>query len=127
MQTYEAVLRDVSSQAVTDAAKRFMNGDVPGQSKTFAPSVAEFVQEARNLEEYIALRNRPRIPGHVYRPGPLKPFEVRAEKARAENADRPVLFEDIGFDQFRKMCSDKNLPMGSKWVACLGTIYGPVR
>jgi hypothetical protein len=62
MGTYEAVLQDVTSQAIIEAAQRFTAGDVPEQSRTFAPSVAEFVQQARRQEEHISIRDTPRLP-----------------------------------------------------------------
>lgn len=62
MATYEAALRDVTSQAVIEAAQRFTCGDVAGQNRTFAPSIAEFVQEARRIADLIPYRNRPRLP-----------------------------------------------------------------
>lgn len=62
MGTYEAVLRDVSGQAVIEAAQRFTAGLVPDQSKTFAPSIAEFATEARRLHELIPYRYLPRLP-----------------------------------------------------------------
>lgn len=63
MGTYEAVLRDVSGQAVIEAAQRFTAGLVPGQNTTFAPSIAEFATEARRIDGVIPYRNRQRIEG----------------------------------------------------------------
>lgn len=125
MKTYEAVLADATSQAVVEAALRFTSGDVKDQSKKFAPSVAEFVEEVRRRQEYIDVRNRPRLPAPTYTPGPLAPFQVKRQKALAENAHLPVLVEDCTFDQFRHLSLTKQIPVGAKWVACLGTIYGP--
>lgn len=62
MGTYEAVLRDVTSPAVIEAAQRFTSGLVPSQSATFAPSIAEFAQEARRVDGVIPYRNRERLP-----------------------------------------------------------------
>ena len=76
MGTYEAVLQGISPQAVTEAAQRFTMGDVQGQSKTFAPSIAEFVAEARQRQEYIDLKARPPLPAPRYFPGPLAPFQA---------------------------------------------------
>lgn len=61
MGTYESVLAGMSSRAVIEAAQRFVMGDVQGQSKTFAPSVAEFVAEARKRQEYLELLARPKL------------------------------------------------------------------
>lgn len=56
------MLRDVSAAAVIEAAQRYTMGDVPGQNRTFAPSVAEFVQEARKVENIIPMRGRAALP-----------------------------------------------------------------
>ena len=124
MGTYEAVLQGISPQAVTEAAQRFTMGDVPGQSKTFAPSIAEFVAEARQRQEYIDLKARPRLPAPRYFPGPLAPFQVRQEKRRAENADRPVIEANVPLDRFIALSRAKQLPVGAIWVATMG-ILGP--
>jgi hypothetical protein len=55
----------VSSQAITETAQRFISGDVPDQSRTFSPSVAEFVQEARRWASLIPYRDRPSLPPPV--------------------------------------------------------------
>lgn len=125
MGTYEQVLQGLSPQAVTEAAQRFTMGDVEGQSKTFAPSIAEFVTEARSRQEYIDLKAKPRLPAPRYFPGPLAPFQVRQQKRLAENAHLPVLFENISYDQWRKMSIAKEIPVGAKWIASSGIVYGP--
>ncbi|TRD03813.1 hypothetical protein FJV76_14350 [Mesorhizobium sp. WSM4303] len=124
MGTYEAVLANMSSQAVIEAAQRFIMGDVSEQSKTFAPSIAEFVAEARRRQEFIDLKAKPRLPAPRYFPGPLAPFQVRQQKRLAENAHLPILFENISYDQFRKMSAAKEIPVGATWCS-LGIVYGP--
>lgn len=62
MKTYSAVLRDINSQAIIEAAQRFVTGEVSGQSKTFSPSVAEFCTEARRMADLLPFRNRPALP-----------------------------------------------------------------
>jgi len=122
--TYEQALTGVGDAAVDEACRRFISGDVEGQSKTFAPSIAEFVTEARRRQEYIDLKARPRLPAPRYFPGPLAPFQVRQQKRLAENAHLPVLHENIAYDQFRKMSAAKEIPVGAKWTSA-GIIYGP--
>lgn len=122
--TYKLALQDLSSQAVIEAAQRFVMGDVQGQSKTFAPSIAEFVAEARQRQELLALKARPRLPAPRYFPGPLAPFQIRQQKRLAENAHLAILFENISFDQFRKMSRAREIPVGAKWCS-LGIIFGP--
>jgi len=62
MQTYEAVLADVAPQAVIEAAHRFTTGAVEGQNRTFAPSVAEFVHEARRIAGVLPHRGKKALP-----------------------------------------------------------------
>lgn len=118
----------LTDQAIIDAAERFSAGDVQDQSPKFAPSAPEFVAEARRRQEILDIYARPRItPPPVCRPGPLAPFEIKRQKALAENANRPVILEDASLDVFRKMSKAGELPAGSKWIAVLATIYGPER
>ncbi len=126
MGTYEAVLRDLSPQAVIEAAQRFTMGDVNGQSKTFAPSIAEFVAEARQRQEYIDLKAKPRLPAPKYFPGPRAPFQIRQQKVLAEYSNRPTLFENVSYDQWRKLSANKEIPVGAVWCS-LGIVFGPVR
>lgn len=125
MLTYDQALSGVSDRAVSEAAQRFRRGDVAGQSKTYPPSVPEFVAEARKHQEYLDIKARPRLPAPEYRRGPLAPFQIAKQKALAENANRPVIVEDASLETFKAMSTAKQLPEGSKWVASLGVIYGP--
>lgn len=84
--TFEEDLTGISNQAIVEAAQRYRRNEIPGQNETFAPSVAEFVTAARRQEEYISIRNRPRIAGPPIRPLPQSaPVQRRtdAERARA--------------------------------------------
>jgi hypothetical protein len=128
LDTYEQQLAVVSTEAVERAVRRFLAGDVEGQSKRFAPTMAEFMSEARDGEEYLAILNRP--PAAIalpYRGDPdnLAPFEKRIAKSKASHAHLPILHEDISFDQWRKLSASRAIPVGAVWVACLGTVYGP--
>lgn len=127
MGTFEAVLASASSQSIIEAAQRFSSGLVEGQSMKFAPSSAEFAAEVRKRQEFIDIKSRPRLsaPMPTYRPGPLAPFEIAKQKALSANSHLPVLFEDINYDQFRKLSAAKEIPVGAKWVASLGIVYGP--
>ncbi|TGW04916.1 hypothetical protein EN788_50215 [Mesorhizobium sp. M2D.F.Ca.ET.145.01.1.1] len=124
MATFEMATSGLSSQAVIEAAQRFTMGDVQGQSKTFAPSVAEFVTEARQRQEYINIKARPALPPPRYFPGQLAPFQVRQQKRLAENAHLPILYENKTYDEWRRLSMEKKLPTGATWCS-LGIIYGP--
>ena len=121
----EKVVGNLSDQAVANAAGRFMAGDVQGQSMTFPPSVPEFVQQVRKCQELVDVAARPRLPSPKYQPGPLAPFQVAQQNKLAENSHLPVLFDDINFEQWKRMSAEKQVPVGSKWVAMLGIVYGP--
>lgn len=54
--TYDQALDGVSDLAIERAALKFISGQVEGQNKTFAPSVAEFCSEARKTPYLV---NRP--------------------------------------------------------------------
>jgi hypothetical protein len=47
--TYEKALGGVPDQAISRTAAAFIRNEIPHQSATFAPSVAEFVQAARRV------------------------------------------------------------------------------
>lgn len=123
--TLQNLLRGADDLAIVSAAERFAAGKVPGQSKKFAPSTPEFCDEVENQRGYIDLMSRPRIAPPAYRSGPLSPFELKRQKAFADNAHLPVLFESVTYDEFRKMSAQRQIPTGAKWVAILGTVYGP--
>ncbi|WP_146211827.1 hypothetical protein [Mesorhizobium loti] len=124
LDSYMQQLASLSTEAVVRAVRRYLSGDVPEQHMTFAPSVPEFVREARASEEYLRLLNAPKRPALEYHRGNLAPFEIMSNKRKAENANRPVLHEDVSVEQFRSFSAARQLPVGAKWVA--GVIYGPV-
>src|SRR5690349_14870866 len=78
--TYDQALFGVSDQAICETAQRFTCGEVKDQSRTFAPSVAEFVQEAKRWASLIPFRNRPALPAPV-RSEPHR-FDDRATRIR---------------------------------------------
>ena len=86
LKTYSAVLRDISSQAVTETAQHFICGEVNGQSRTFAPSVAE-VQAARKV---IAAFELPENKGK----GAIKVDGRMVELLHAEIARQTVALAD---------------------------------
>lgn len=123
MLTFEQALIGLGDPAIIEAAGRFITGDVQGQSKTFAPSVAEFVAEARRRQELIAAKGK-EVKALTFFRGPLAPFQVRQQKRLAENAHLPILHENITYDQWRKMSAAREIPVGATWCS-LGIIYGP--
>lgn len=125
MGTYEAVLQGLSPQAVTEAAQRFTMGDVQAQSKTFAPSIAEFVTEARKRQDIIdTLARKPKQLVH-YRNDHLRPFEILRQKALTKFQDCPIIKEDVGHTEFQAMSKAQQVPVGGGWCAATCTVYAP--
>jgi hypothetical protein len=115
----------LSDEALISAADRFAAGDVKDQSKKFAPSAPEFVEEARRRDELLKVLARPRLPPPTYQRGPLAPYQIATQKKWAENAHLPVLFTDIDFNKWKALSAAKDVPAGAKWVASLGVVFGP--
>lgn len=131
-QNYELLLASLdklcagmADQAIIEASERFAAGDVSDQSKKFAPSAPEFVEEVRRRQEYLELKARPRISSPAYTRGPLAPFEIKRQKALNTYSHLPVLLEGIGYDDWRRLSHQKQVPVGAIWVAALGIVYGP--
>lgn len=124
LRTFDSVLDGIPGPVITEVAKRFTSGDVDGQSRTFAPSVAEFTQEARRLADLRQYRNRPALPApEKYRGTP--PFMVRQEQAKTRFAGWTVFKENVGYDEARNLSKSRELPVGAVWSGCLGTIFLP--
>lgn len=124
--TYEQALTGIGDRAIEDVARRFIAGDVSGQNTTFAPSIAEFKKAAVARQEVIDIEATPRLPPPVRRSGLLAPFQVKQQKALAENANREVLHEGVSLDMWKRLSSEKSIPVGAIWVASLGIVFGPV-
>lgn len=120
-------LAGISDRAIIEAARRYRRNEVHGQSVEFAPSGAAFITEARKRQEFIELRERPRLSGPVSMPrrGGIAPFEARKQRAWSEYGHRPVLFEDVSHERWMNLYRAKEVPEGSIWVACLGIVFGP--
>ncbi|MBZ9894227.1 hypothetical protein LB545_07700 [Mesorhizobium sp. BR1-1-6] len=127
MSAFESSVAGLSAQAIIEACQRFRDGLVEGQSLDYAPATARFAAEARRRQEFIDAKKvaTRSLPAPRYFPGPLAPFQVRQQKRLAENAHLPILFENITYDQWRKMSLAKEIPVGAKWVGTLGIVYGP--
>lgn len=125
METFDLATQDLSAAAIIETAQRFVLGAVEGQSVDFAPSVARFAQEARRRQEYLNPKPPKSLPAPRYFPGPLAPFQVRQQKRLSENSHLPVLFENVGYDQWKKLSRERKIPVGAKWIASNGIVYGP--
>lgn len=123
--TYEQALTGVGDAAVDEACRRFIAGDVQAQSKTFAPSIAEFVTEARKRQDIIdTLARKPKQLVH-YRNDHLRPFEILRQKALTKFQDCPVIKENVSHTEFQAMSKAQQVPVGGGWCAATCTVYGP--
>lgn len=123
---FNIALEGVSTEAIIEAARRFIAGKVDGQSMDYAPTAAQFADEARKRQELTEMRRTPRLERPVSRPlGGMTQFQMRQQKALNENAYRPVIKEEATLEEFKAMNRSGQLPVGASWVACLATIYGP--
>lgn len=75
--TYDEDTIGIEDQAIVEAAIRFRRGLVEGQNKTFAPSIAEFITEARRIADLLPYRGRASLP-----PPPREPFRHDDAKTR---------------------------------------------
>lgn len=121
--TYRAALDDFSEEAITKTCGRFVGGIVGGVNKAFAPSLAQFCEEAREVTETIRIMNQPRVaPPAVGRRPDLM---AKAERQRAAHQNRRILAENVNHEMYLKMVKRRELAPGTRWVAALGIIYGP--
>lgn len=126
--TYDEDLTGISDLAIIETAQKYRRNGITRRDNSFAPSIPQFKESAEEQEKLIEARNRPRIeaPKHYFGTG-RTPFERNRDRALAANEHLPVLFTDIGYDQWCKLSKAKEIPVGAKWVACLGIVYGPAR
>lgn len=117
-----AVLEDVSDASVRDTAIRYAKGLVPKQSKTFAPTPAEFATECREFDNLERLRNRPRLaPPVAVKRGS---YFQRQEATRAKYAGFTILAENLTTETYQKMLKRNAFAHPHFFVASLGTVYG---
>jgi hypothetical protein len=91
--TYEEDLTGISDQAIVETAQKYRRNQIANQSETFAPSIAEFITAARRQEEFISIRNRPRLPSPAVRPAPpASPEQRRTEEERQRQQKRMAEF-----------------------------------
>lgn len=94
--------------------------DVPFNGRD-APPTPEQRERARQIMDAARLGQ----PVRSTMAGGLRPFEIAANRLRAENAHLPVIKENVGHLEWLRMVNQRELPAGAKWVAGIGTVYGP--
>jgi hypothetical protein len=115
----------ISDRAAQEACKNFQAGTVEGQGFTFAPSMPEFMREARRIQDVLPLRdiNRIAAPIEPYRSTGPAPFQIKQQQALDRFRGRDILHKNVSFDEFKHMSKAGELPVGATWSAALGTVY----
>lgn len=116
--TFEQVLSGVSDQSITETATRFCSGLVEGQSRTFAPSVAEFSTEARRWDGLMPYRNRAALPKPSRDPWTPQPKENRVRMGFKMS----VLSAGISLGQVERVAEANN--RGLDDMIALGQLWG---
>jgi len=123
MKTFETICADFPSQVVIDVAQRFSAGMVEGQSKRFAPSVAEFVSEVRRVNDMrIAISKKKSLSAPGQRFGPC-PWEINVGKARTRFAGWTCLA--TGLSHLEWLGNRREFPVGSEYIATLNAVMMP--
>lgn len=124
--TFEDGCAEFPSEAVVQSARRFRNGDVSKQSKTRAPTLAEFRDECHVRVSYLELKNKP-APRTLAIPNfnNMTPAEWRLEKLRTEMEGRGLhlVASNIALDAFKTIVARNITPPGTQWQ--MGQIWSP--
>jgi hypothetical protein len=111
LRTFAAALVDVPDNAISAAAKRYIRGEVPKQETRFAPSVAEFCNEARaqaaleQHQEWLAQNRASLAPREHYVPPKAVPDGVwrTIDTYRANYQERIKTEPDLSYpDSIRR-------------------------
>lgn len=89
------------------------------------PPQASEIKEACEDRRIYLLERAKREAGPYREPIPREPIAMRQAKARDEFVGHPVLAENITPEQFQDRAKKQEFPAGSRYVAILGTVYGP--
>lgn len=116
---------NISREAICEAAQRFCSGEVKGQSTRKAPTVPEFVQEAKRIHrEVLPYRNRQALPAPEYEPVKgQSPHEVFHGKLAVDYQNYELVDTKVSLDEwnYRNYC--KKYPVGTRWQ--VGRVYVP--
>lgn len=126
VRAYLLGLNKLPGWAITEAVSAFIEGRVERPSRRIGilPTVEELATEARKAVEREGAKQQSAAQ-FARRPIERVPFLEKLERKRAEYANRPVLFTNVDLDKWRALSKSGQLPVGAKWVAMLGTVYGP--
>jgi hypothetical protein len=122
--TFEKGCAGIDNGVITETAQRYIDNRIKGQHTVFAPTVTQFVTEARRIADLWKYQDRPALPAPERHRG-TPPFMVRKEQARTRFAGWSVFKENVGYDEARSLSKSGELPVGATWSGCLGTIFLP--
>jgi len=122
LRTFEEALSGTPDEIVCEVARKFVKGEIEGQSLTFAPSVAEFTKAASRLVE---IRKATTLQIERGEAVPREGISAKIERIRSQYAGRKPLAENISFEQYQQMVKAKQFPEGSFFVGALGNVYPP--
>lgn len=126
VRAYMLGLGKLPGWAISEAVMAFIEGRVERPSRRIGilPTVEELATETRKIVEREGSRQQSAAQ-FARRPIERIPFLEKLERKRAEYADRQVLFTNVDLDKARMLSRTGQLPVGAKWVAMLGTVFGP--
>jgi hypothetical protein len=128
VRTFDDAVRDIPDRAVSETARRYCRGEVAGQSTRFAPTVAEFTQEARKQAKFIENMARPRLPAPERPRHDTPPFMIQKERLRMKYAGWDMVAEGLTLDQFKAQIVTKQFPPDATWIGALnGSVFVPPR
>lgn len=113
--------KHIEPHIVAETATRFRQGRVPKQSKQFAPTPAQFIEEAEDAENLERLRSRKPLPPPVS--VQRGSYFQRLEAKKAQYASFEILYEGIDHKTYQKMLAGRKLPNPHFWVAHTGIVY----
>lgn len=118
--------------AVRSACKRFIRGEVKGHKAGKLPTVAEFSIECKSEHSVIDAADwRARKQNRVtYQSAPTEsPFEIRRTKAmiEAREGGKVKIADCLNNDRWIAGKKSGEWPVGARWIAFLGEVWGPSR
>lgn len=125
VRAYMMGLDKMPGWAVEAAVHDFTSGNVerPARRIGVLPTVEELAKEGRRHIEAEAQRHHLRSLSRP--PAERVPFMERVERKRRQFEHRAILFENVNYDEFRRLSRSGQVPVGGQWVVSLGTVYGP--
>ena len=111
----------ISDRAAQEACTNFMSGSVEAQSFTFAPSMPEFMREARRIQDVLPLRDVKRIAAPIRVEQPYVPDSPEARVRMGFKMS--VLSASFGVKEGADRVAEANRK-GLEYLIALGQEWG---